>query len=228
MKQRTRLLRIYRLAEKGFDVGFQDVIARLDHAAMTVAVEFVEIGLPMAYELHHTGQILVLVVTTEEFQLAVATDEDERWTVRAYPVERRIFVNGRLQGTDALHLTDVIVGDGLATEGGIEPDAVGVDIISLQPSLVQAEHQREVAKLFLTCLQATTMEPDNDGAATGTLRVIDIELQPFLRIGIGLSRKGYIAHGQILLLRTHGNGQQACANQGYEFFHCFRDFMVQR
>ena len=46
---------------------------RVHHTAMVVTIEFVKVGLLMPHQLHHTIQVLVLVVTTIEFKLTVTT-----------------------------------------------------------------------------------------------------------------------------------------------------------
>lgn len=103
----------------------------IDHGAVVVAVDLVEIGVLVAYELHHAGEILILVETAVELKLTIATDEHQRRTVGAHPVEGRILVDGGLKGLDALHLAHIIMGDGLAAEGDVLPHAVGIDLIAL-------------------------------------------------------------------------------------------------
>ena len=105
----------------------------------------VEIGLLVAYELHHAGQVLVLVVAAEELELAVAADEHERRTILAHPVDGGILVDGDLQGREALHLAHVIVGDGLSAERHIHHHVVGIGVVGPEPRLVQAQQHGNIA-----------------------------------------------------------------------------------
>ena len=63
---------------------------------MPMAIDLIKIGLLMSHEFHHASQILVLVVTSIEFQLSIATDEHQRGAVGAHPIEGRILVDCRL------------------------------------------------------------------------------------------------------------------------------------
>ena len=91
-----------------------------------MTVNLIEISLLMSSQLHHTCQILVFIVTAIQLQLTVATDEHKRRTVLAHPVERCPFVDGGLQGTNALHLSHIVMGDGLTAERYIKHHGVGI------------------------------------------------------------------------------------------------------
>ena len=59
-----RLLRIHPSAQHAVQVGLEDVEAGIDHGAVSMPVQFIEIGLPMAGEFHQAGEVLVLVVAS--------------------------------------------------------------------------------------------------------------------------------------------------------------------
>ena len=116
-----------------------------------LTIDLVEVGLLVTCQFHHPRQILVLVVAAEEFEFSVAADEYQRWAIGTYPVEWGVLVDGGLERWDALHLTHVVVGDGLSAERRIEPHGVGIGIVGLKPSLVQTEHHRDVSSGGMAC-----------------------------------------------------------------------------
>lgn len=115
------------------------------HGSVVVAVEFVKVGLLVPHEFHHASQVLIFVVTSVEFKLAVATDEDEWWAIFANPVERCILVDGGLQCWYALHLAHVVVCNGLSAKRHTHHYAVGIDVVACQPCLVEAKQHVEVS-----------------------------------------------------------------------------------
>ena len=234
---------------------------------MTVTIDFVEIGLGVSNEFHHACQILVFVVAAIEFKLAVAADEHQRRTVVAHPVEWGILVDGGLQRGDALHLADVVMGDGLSAERHIHHHLVGIDAVGLQPSLVQAEHHGEIAAGRVACdndfldvaaifadvvehprngfgsivdgllrsdlrqqsvvgadhhisfllqlcgnllaarLESSPVEPHDDGTTRLAFGVVDVEFQPFSRVGIRFFRITHVVDLSVGLSRCARNGQ---------------------
>ena len=123
----------------------------MNHTAVVIALQLVETGLGMPGQFHHTRQILVLVVASVKFQLAVTAYQDKWWAILAHPVERSVLVYGRLQGVDSLHFTHVIVRNRLSAEGNIGRHGIGIHAVLGQPRLVQTEHHREVAACRVSC-----------------------------------------------------------------------------
>lgn len=103
------------------------------HGSMVVASDFVQISLGMSNQLHHPCEISILVISTIEFLLTVATDKNKWRTVFTYPIEWRILVDGGLQGIDALHLAHIIVCNRLSAEGNKSSHFIGIDTIDRQP-----------------------------------------------------------------------------------------------
>ena len=59
------ILRIHLLTQQLLYMGIKDMEGRLHHSSMPMTVNLIKIGLLMTNQLHHTGQILVLVITSE-------------------------------------------------------------------------------------------------------------------------------------------------------------------
>ena len=117
----------------------------------------------MSCQFHHPGQILVLIVAAKEFQFTVTTYQQKRRTILSHPVEGSIFIDGGLQRTESLHLTYIIMCDGLSAKGSIEHHGVGVYAIVSEPCLVQAKQHCQIAASRMACnhnlLRVTTVLP---------------------------------------------------------------------
>ena len=95
-------LQSYRLLLVGFvfgqslDVLFQNVIGRLRHGAVVVALHLVERHVLVACELQHASEVGLLLIAAIELQFPVTRDDDHRRCIRTNIGEWGILVDGSL------------------------------------------------------------------------------------------------------------------------------------
>ena len=65
------------LVSQTFDVLLQDVIGRLRHSAVVVALHLIQRHVLVAREFQHAPEVGLLFVAAKEFQFAVARDDDD-------------------------------------------------------------------------------------------------------------------------------------------------------
>ena len=123
----------------------QYLVGRERHAAVVVALHLVERHVLVTREFQHTPEVGLLLVASEEFQLTVARDDDDRRCIRTDVDERRILIDSGLQGADALLLAYVVMRDALTAEGHERGQRVGIDAILCEPVLVEPYHVEQVA-----------------------------------------------------------------------------------
>ena len=75
---------------QALDMLLQNVICRLRHGAVVVALHLVERHVLVAHEFQHTPEVSLLLVASKEFQFAVTGDDDDGRRVRTDIGERRI------------------------------------------------------------------------------------------------------------------------------------------
>ncbi len=123
----------------------QNLVGRERHGAVVVALHLVERHVLVAHELQHAPEVGLLLVASEEFQLAVAGDDDDGRRIGSDVGEWRVLVDGGLQGRDALLLTDVVVRDALTAERHEGRERVGIDAVFRQPALVESDDVEQIA-----------------------------------------------------------------------------------
>ena len=104
----------------------------------------------MTGQFHHTCQILILIISTQEFLFTISTDQYKCRTVRTHPINRCILIDHHLKRTNTTHLTNIIMGYSLATKRCIHPHLIRIHIIRLQPSLIQTEQHSKITSSRMT------------------------------------------------------------------------------
>ena len=87
----------------------QDFIGGERHSAVVVALHLVERHVLVTHEFQHAPEVGLLLVASEEFQFAVAGDDDDGRGIWADVGQRGILVDSSLQGRDSLLLTYIIM-----------------------------------------------------------------------------------------------------------------------
>ena len=98
------------------DMVLQDLVSRLRHGTVVVALHLVERHVLVTHEFQHAPEIGLFLVASVEFQFTVAGDDDDGRRVGSDVGERGVLVDGGLQGRDSLLLTYIIMCDALAAE----------------------------------------------------------------------------------------------------------------
>ncbi len=130
---------------QSLDVVLQDFIGRERHGAVVVALHLVERHVLVAHEFQHAPEVGLLLVASEEFQFAVARDNDNRRCIGTDVGERGILVDGGLQGWDALLFADVVVRNALAAERYEGRERVCINAVLCQPALVESYDVEQIA-----------------------------------------------------------------------------------
>lgn len=81
-------------ASEPFDVLFQDVVGRVRHSAVVIALHLIDGDVGMPREFQHAPKIGLFLVAAIEFFLPVAGNDDERRSIRAHVGEWCVLVDG--------------------------------------------------------------------------------------------------------------------------------------
>ena len=123
----------------------QDFVGWERHGTVVVALHLIERHVFVAYEFQHAPEVGLFLVASKELQLAVAGDDDDRRCFGTDIGERRILVDGGLQGADALLLTYIIMCNALAAERHEGRERVCIDTVFGEPALVKSYEIKQIA-----------------------------------------------------------------------------------
>ena len=109
---------------------------RVGYLAVVVTVEFHYFCVGMTDDLHHSPEVSIFFVAAEEFEFAIAGDEEQWRGVFADVEEWREGVDDGLFAVDAAFFAHGEMRDGVAAEGDEAGDGVGVNLVRGEPARV--------------------------------------------------------------------------------------------